>query len=79
MSTRRLLVATVERLRKSETQADILTAERNRLIVQMREEGATLREIAEAASMTHAGVSKIVTRLSPAPLGNSVDKRAAKA
>lgn len=40
--------------------------ERDRLIVQMRSEGGTLREIAEVAGVTHAGVQRIVVRVGAA-------------
>jgi lambda repressor-like predicted transcriptional regulator len=37
-------------------------ARRDRLIIQMRAEGASLREIATAADLSHTAVAKILTR-----------------
>lgn len=44
--------------------ADIekLTAERDQLVIQAREGGASLREIAAHAGMTHVGVKKLLGR-----------------
>jgi len=38
------------------------TAARDRWVCTMRDEGATLQKIAEAAGMTHAGVARILRR-----------------
>lgn len=38
------------------------TARRDELIVQMREEGASLRAIGEAAGMTAPGVARVLKR-----------------
>ena len=40
-------------------------AERDRLIVQMSAEGASSRQIAECAGMTHAGVALVLQRMAP--------------
>lgn len=41
---------------------DELTAERDQLVLQARDEGASLREIAAHAGMTHVGVKKLIGR-----------------
>jgi hypothetical protein len=51
----RRLAAVVRRLTELED-------ERNQLILQARSEGATLREIAEKAGMTHVGIKKLIGR-----------------
>jgi len=40
-------------------------ARRDELVCQMRDEGATLREIAAAASLTAPGVQRIIDRHAP--------------
>ena len=40
-------------------------AERDRLIVQASAEGASSREIAEVAGITHAGVQKVLHKMAP--------------
>jgi predicted transcriptional regulator len=42
------------------------TALRDRLIRQMRDEGSTLRSIAESAGLTHSAVAKILAKSSVA-------------
>lgn len=51
----RRLAAVVRRLTE-------LEAERDQLILQAREEGASLREIAALAGMTHVGIKKLIGR-----------------
>lgn len=41
---------------------ELLTDERNRLIIELRARGVPFRTIAEAANLTHPGVMKIVER-----------------
>lgn len=45
-----------------------LTAERDRLIRQMRAEGSSLRTIAEAAGLTHPAIVKILRKTPVAAL-----------
>lgn len=54
--------AIARRLRAIATKLNELDEERARLVIQAREEGATLREIAEHAGMTHVGISKLLGR-----------------
>lgn len=49
-------------LRGAATLAGTWTAERNRLIVEARDAGASLREIAEHAGISHVAVKKILDR-----------------
>jgi hypothetical protein len=50
------------RLRAAGRKVNVALGERDRLIVQARDGGAGLREIACAVGLTHAGVIKIVNR-----------------
>lgn len=52
----RRLARIVAKLRATE-------AERDRLVLQAHDEGASLREIAEHAGMSHVGVKKLIARL----------------
>lgn len=49
-------------IRRAAERAAEATTERDRLIVAASQSGASLREIAEHAGMTHTGVMKIVRR-----------------
>ena len=50
------------RLDRVVAEVDKLTAERDQLIIEAREGGASLREIAAHAGMTHTGVKKLLGR-----------------
>lgn len=49
-------------IKKAADQATAATQERNRQIVAAHQEGASLREIAKHAGITHVGVKKIIER-----------------
>lgn len=49
-------------IRKAQTQAVVALRERDRLIREARKEGATLREIASAADLSHTAIAKICER-----------------
>lgn len=51
---------TGRRLRRAARQLATAIARRDALIVVMRAEGASLRDIAEAAKLTHTGVRRIL-------------------
>lgn len=51
---------TGRRLRRAARQLATAIARRDDLIVVMRSEGASLRDIAEAAKLTHTGVRRIL-------------------
>ncbi len=53
---------TAKELASQARKAREATARRDQLIHQMRDEGATLRAIAEAAGLTHTAVAKILAR-----------------
>ena len=50
------------RLRRTADQAREQTAERNRLIVELRAQGVPLRTIADAAGLTHPAIIRILDR-----------------
>ncbi len=50
------------RLRRSASAAREQTAERNRLIVELRGQGVPLRTIADAAGLTHPAIIRILER-----------------
>jgi lambda repressor-like predicted transcriptional regulator len=52
-----------ERVRRAASDIERATARRDAAIAEMRDEGASLRDIASAAGLTHPGVAKILTRL----------------
>lgn len=54
--------STAESLASCAATAREATARRDQLIRQMRDEGATYREIAAAAGMTHQGIMRILRR-----------------
>lgn len=68
--TARLLASQARKAREA-------TARRDALIRQMRAEGASLREIAQAAGLTHTGIARILARQNPPPhvLGDLGDDR----
>lgn len=49
-------------LRRTATKAREQTAERNRLIVELRAQGVPLRTIADAAGLTHPAIIRILDR-----------------
>jgi DNA invertase Pin-like site-specific DNA recombinase len=53
---------TAQQLASQARKAREATARRDALIRQMRDEGATLRAIADAAGLTHTAVAKILAR-----------------
>lgn len=53
---------TAEKLRRAAGKIDTWTDKRDALVVQARAEGGTLREIAEMAGLTHAGIARILER-----------------
>jgi hypothetical protein len=53
---------TSEQLRQAAASVDMAIELRNALVLAMRNEGATLREIAKAASLSPQGVKKILDR-----------------
>jgi hypothetical protein len=53
---------TAPEVRRWSMQAREATAERDQAIGAMREDGASLREIAEAAQLSHTAVAKILQR-----------------
>lgn len=55
-------LARARAIRKAADQLAAATEERNRLIVAAHNDGASLREIAEHAGITHVGVKKITER-----------------
>jgi DNA-directed RNA polymerase specialized sigma24 family protein len=50
------------RLRAIDKRLSELDAERANLILQARHDGASLREIAEVAGMSHVGIKKLIAR-----------------
>ncbi len=52
----------LDQLRIVATQAREQTAERNRLIVELRAQGVPLRTIADAAGLTHPAIIRILER-----------------
>lgn len=52
----------LDQLRIVATQAREQTAERNRLIVELRGQGVPLRTIADAAGLTHPAIIRILER-----------------
>lgn len=62
------MVTTAQQLASQARKAREATARRDELIARMRDEGAALRTIAEAASLSHTAVAKILDRHS-APIG----------
>lgn len=53
---------TAQQLASQAKKAREATARRDQLIRQMRDEGSTLRSIAEACGLTHTAVAKILSR-----------------
>lgn len=49
-------------LTRAADKLEAATTERNRLIVEAHQDGASLREIAEHAGITHVGVRKIIQK-----------------
>lgn len=58
-------MSTSRELEVAALKADEWTKRRNALIRQRHEEGASLRDIAAEAAMTHAGVSRILKKPTP--------------
>lgn len=54
--------AKIERLREVASSLENLKVERDQLVVQLRKEGGSLREIAEILGLTHPAVLKILAR-----------------
>ncbi len=52
-------------LRRAAKKAREATVERDRLIRQLREDGATLRAIAEACDLSHTAVAKVLAKNAP--------------
>jgi lambda repressor-like predicted transcriptional regulator len=52
----------IERLQQLSADVEVLTDERNRLIVKLRRRGLSLRQIGEAAGLSHAAIAKIERR-----------------
>lgn len=55
-------MTTAQQLASQARKAREATARRDALIVQMRAEGAALRTIAEAASLSHTAIAKVLAR-----------------
>ncbi len=51
-----------QRVATAAKRARVATAQRDQAIRAMRSEGATLRTIADAAGLTHAGVARILNK-----------------
>jgi len=66
-------MSAADQVRQHAETARYAVAKRDGAIRKMRSEGASLREIATAAGLTHAGVAKILKR--PAVLGFGIGKR----
>jgi len=58
-------MTTAAELTKVARKLGVTLARRDELVCQMRDEGATLREIAAAANLTAPGVARIIERRSP--------------
>ena len=58
-------MSTAAELTKVARKLGATLARRDELVCQMRDEGATLREIAAAATLTAPGVARILERRSP--------------
>lgn len=69
---------TGRRLRRAARQLDSAIARRDALIVVMRSEGASLRDIAEAAKLTHTGVRHILRAAAQQSHGQGTAKAAKK-
>jgi DNA-directed RNA polymerase specialized sigma subunit len=52
----------VRQLRNAVKRATTATEERDRLIVELHRQGASLRAIGEVAGMSHAGVQRVLDR-----------------
>jgi hypothetical protein len=57
-----MTTATAQEVARWANKAREATAERDDRIRQMRDEGASLRAIAEAAGLTHTAIAKILAR-----------------
>lgn len=57
-----MAVTTAARVRRAARDLDAATARRDAAMAAMRDEGASLRQIADAAGLTHVGVLKALRR-----------------
>lgn len=55
--------ATLADLRRAARKLDTATNERNQLVLRAQDEGASLRDIAEALGMNHVTVSNLIRKL----------------
>ena len=58
-------MTTQQELRAAARKVRAALARRDELIAKLSSEGASLRQIVEVAEMTHAGVAKVLKRMSP--------------